>query len=88
MAVAIEDGLRKKGVRPMGTEGAREGRWALVDYGDVIAHVFFEPVREFYDLEGLWAEAPLTEVKDKPKTARRGDIPPKKPGKKTGTSKK
>lgn len=87
IAAAVEDGLKKKGVRPIGTEGAREGRWALVDYGDVIAHVFFEPVREFYDLEGLWAEAPLTEVKDKPKPARRGDLPPKKPVKKVIPSK-
>ena len=82
VAAAIEDELKKKGVRPIGTEGAREGRWALVDYGDVIAHIFFEPVREFYDLEGLWAEAPSTEVKDTHKTA------PKKPVKKVSPSKK
>ncbi|MBI5969951.1 MAG: ribosome silencing factor [Deltaproteobacteria bacterium] len=88
VAVAIEDGLKKKGVRPMGTEGAREGRWALVDYGDVIAHVFFEPVREFYDLEGLWAEAPLTEVKDTQKPAPKKTGKRAIPSKKTGSPKK
>ncbi|MBI5902325.1 MAG: ribosome silencing factor [Deltaproteobacteria bacterium] len=62
---AIDDGLRKKGVRPLSTEGASEGRWAVMDYNDVVVHVFFSPVRGFYDLEGLWAEAPSTEVKDK-----------------------
>lgn len=66
IADSIEDGLRKKGERPFGMEGVTEGRWALIDYVDVVVHVFLEPVRSFYDLEGLWAEAPATEVKDKP----------------------
>lgn len=61
----IEEGLRKEGIRPYGTEGANEGRWALIDYSDVIAHIFIEPVRVFYDLEGLWAEAPMQEVLEK-----------------------
>lgn len=39
-------------------EGVNQGNWALLDYGDVIVHIFQKPVREFYDLEGLWAEAP------------------------------
>lgn len=43
-----------------------EGRWALLDFTDVVVHIFLEPVRSFYDLEGLWAEAPATEVKDRP----------------------
>lgn len=66
IAYSIEDGLRKKGERPLGMEGVTEGRWALIDYVDVVVHIFLEPVRSFYDLEGLWAEAPVTEVKDKP----------------------
>lgn len=65
IAGAVEEGLRKKGERPLGVEGAAEGRWALMDYVDVVVHVFLEPVRSFYDLEGLWAEAPSTEVKDR-----------------------
>jgi ribosome-associated protein len=39
-------------------EGVKHGNWALLDYGDVIVHIFQTTVREFYDLEGLWAEAP------------------------------
>lgn len=66
IADSIEDGLRKKGERPLGMEGVNEGRWALIDYVDVVVHIFLEPVRSFYDLEGLWAEAPVTEVKDRP----------------------
>lgn len=48
-------------IRPLSSEGIAQGNWALLDYGDVIVHVFQEPVREFYDLEGLWAEAPREE---------------------------
>lgn len=62
IADSIEDGLKKKKIRPLSTEGIREGHWALIDYGDVIAHIFLEPVREFYNLEGLWPEAPRIEV--------------------------
>lgn len=65
IADAIEEGLGKKGERPLGVEGAREGKWALLDYNDVVAHVFLEPVRVFYDLEGLWAEATVTEIEEK-----------------------
>jgi ribosome-associated protein len=64
----IEDGMRSSKVKPLGVEGAERGRWALLDYADVVVHIFHEPVRAYYDLEGLWAEAPVTEVKDKPKT--------------------
>lgn len=68
IANAIIDGLRKEGERAFGAEGMSEGHWALLDFSDVVAHVFLEPVRVFYDLEGLWAEAPFVEVKDKAKT--------------------
>lgn len=70
IANGIEDGLKKKKIRPLGTEGVAEGRWAVLDYIDVVVHIFYQPVRGFYDLEGLWAEAPLTEVEDKPKAPR------------------
>ncbi len=53
----IQESLRKEGVRPLGIEGHREGQWVLMDYGDVIVHVFYEPVRLLYDLESLWSEA-------------------------------
>ncbi len=53
----IEGSLRERGIRPLGVEGKHEGHWVLMDYGDVIIHVFYEPVRCFYDLESLWADA-------------------------------
>ena len=57
IAQAIEDELKKKGVRPLGQEGTAEGKWILIDYDDVVVHIFLEPVRQFYDLEGLWVDA-------------------------------
>lgn len=42
----------------VGREGVEESRWALLDYGDVVVHVFLDDVRRFYDLERLWADAP------------------------------
>lgn len=50
--------LKKRGRKALGIEGEKDGQWVLLDYGDVIMHVFYEPVRGFYDLEGLWADAP------------------------------
>jgi ribosome-associated protein len=58
IAAHIEEKLGKKGMVPLGVEGKREGRWVLLDYGDVVVHVFYQPVREFYELERLWSEAP------------------------------
>ena len=57
IAENIQESLRKEGIRPLGIEGHREGQWVLMDYGDVIVHVFYEPVRLLYDLESLWSEA-------------------------------
>ncbi|MFP3928966.1 MAG: ribosome silencing factor [Desulfobacteraceae bacterium] len=56
--------MREAGLKPLGVEGEEEGRWVLMDFGDVVIHVFYQPVREFYDLEGLWVEAPRIEVQD------------------------
>ena len=50
--------MREEGFRASGVEGEREGQWVLMDYGDVVVHIFYGPIREFYDLEGLWIEAP------------------------------
>jgi len=50
--------MREEGFKPIGIEGEQEGHWVLMDYGDVVVHIFYQPVREFYDLEGLWTEAP------------------------------
>jgi ribosome-associated protein len=63
IAQAIEEALKKKGFRPLGQEGMREGKWILMDYVDVVVHIFLEPVRRFYDLEGLWIDAPRIDLK-------------------------
>ena len=50
--------MREEGFSTYGVEGEQEGHWVLMDYGDVVVHLFYQPYREFYDLEGLWVEAP------------------------------
>ena len=58
MADAVEETMKAKGRRPLSVEGYVGGSWILVDYGDVVAHVMNRESRGFYDLEGLWADAP------------------------------
>jgi ribosome-associated protein len=58
LAGHLEEALKNQGVRPLGVEGSLEARWILLDYADVSVHIFYQPWREFYDLEGLWLEAP------------------------------
>ena len=53
----IKTDLKKQKIKPISVEGTKDGHWVLLDYGHVIIHVFYEPVREFYDLEGLWVDA-------------------------------
>ena len=57
----VEELLREQGVRPHHREGPRQGEWTILDYGDVVLHIFSESARRFYDLERLWAEAPRLE---------------------------
>jgi len=58
IAEFIRTDLKKGGLIPLSVEGLKEGHWVLMDYGHVVIHVFYDPVRSFYDLEGLWADAP------------------------------
>lgn len=58
--------LRELGYRPLSTEGIDSGRWALLDYGDAILHVFNQTARQDFDLEGMWVDAPRLELEDKP----------------------
>ena len=58
LAGHLKETLSKLGIRPRGMEGVEAGQWILMDYGEIIVHIFYEPVRGFYDLEGLWIEAP------------------------------
>ncbi len=58
IADSVVDALRAAGRKPLGLEGYDEGRWVLIDAGDVIIHVFQSEVRNDYDLERLWSDAP------------------------------
>jgi ribosome-associated protein len=62
IADAIDRDLRDEGERPLSVEGLPHAQWVLIDYGDVVVHVFNRPVREFYDLERLWVRAPHVEL--------------------------
>lgn len=57
LAQHLEEELAQAGVKPLGVEGLQDGHWILLDFNDVVVHIFLQPMREFYDLEGLWAEA-------------------------------
>ncbi|ALG85375.1 ribosome silencing factor [Gordonia phthalatica] len=58
----IEDKLREAGHKPLRREGTREGRWALLDYGELIVHVQHDDERDFYGLERLWNDCPRIEI--------------------------
>jgi ribosome-associated protein len=64
IAQSIEESMKKNGFRPLGIEGEKTARWILMDYADIIVHVFYEPVRDFYDIERLWSDAPRMEIDD------------------------
>jgi ribosome-associated protein len=64
VAGAIQENLKKADILPLGVEGDEAARWILLDYDDVIIHVFLESARAFYDLERLWSEAPQMAVPD------------------------
>ena len=60
----IEEALVQRRGKPMGVEGFSEGPWGLLDFNDVIVHIFYKPMRAFYDLEGLWFEARQIEFQE------------------------
>jgi ribosome silencing factor RsfS/YbeB/iojap len=63
IAESISTRLKQEtGMGPRSVEGMESGRWVLLDFGDVVVHVFDEPLRGFYDLEGLWKDAPRVDV--------------------------
>lgn len=59
---SVEDGLRELGAKPLRREGQREGRWVLLDFGDIVVHVMHTEDREFYDLERLWKDCPAIDL--------------------------
>ena len=72
----IQMDLKSKGIRPLSVEGKKEGHWVLLDYGHVILHVFYEPLRDFYDLESLWIDAQRINID----TLFKNDNPQGEPG--------
>lgn len=71
IADEVETALRERaGVKPVGREGLREGRWVLLDFGDVVVHIFQPEEREFYRLDKLWSDAPRVDV-----AGVTGDVP-------------
>ena len=70
IAAAIQENLKTADILPLGIEGEAAGQWVLMDYDDVIIHIFLDPVRTFYDLERLWSEAPRMDVPDETVTLK------------------
>jgi len=68
----IEDRLREIGAKPLRREGERDGRWVLIDYGEIVVHVQHEEERGFYALERLWRDCPLVPLPDTVTSGRSG----------------
>ena len=63
IAANVVDEVRKaRGEKPVSSEGVRDGKWALIDFSDVVVHVFHRPVRDYYELDRLYADAPRVEL--------------------------
>ncbi|MBN1663772.1 MAG: ribosome silencing factor [Deltaproteobacteria bacterium] len=75
VAASIQETLKKAGIAPLGVEGENIGKWVLMDYGDFIVHIFYDPTRQFYEIERLWSEVPQMAIADdtiKIKALKRG----------------
>ncbi len=68
----IEDKLRDAGVKPIRREGERDGRWVLIDYGDVVIHVQHEEERVYYSLERIWRDCPTIALPESVTSGRGG----------------
>jgi ribosome-associated protein len=62
IADSVEHEMSTMGVEVLSAEGYSEGRWVLIDMGDVVVHVFLDALREYYDLEALWADAARVKI--------------------------
>jgi ribosome-associated protein len=62
LAETLEAAMRSKRISSAKAEGIKDGMWVLLDFGDVVVHIFYHEQRSFYDLEGLWHDAPRVEL--------------------------
>lgn len=62
LAEEVENQLSKLGIEPKKVEGTQSALWILMDYYDVIVHIFYKETREFYSIERLWADAPKVDI--------------------------
>lgn len=64
IADGVEEALRALGAKPLRREGERDARWILLDYGDIVVHLFHDEERAYYELERLWKDAPVIDWAD------------------------
>lgn len=72
IADEVEEQMREMGLRPWHREGIPDSSWVITDYGDVVVHIFEPEARVFYNLEGLWGDAPRLEVAEPAPAAQAG----------------
>ncbi len=72
IARGIEERMAREGIRPLSVEGFNHAHWVVLDYDDVVIHVFYEPAREFYRIERTWADARQVELPDPIRTQAEG----------------
>jgi ribosome-associated protein len=82
LAERVQEHIKELGGRVYGVEGKSTGEWVLVDLGDVVVHIMHPTVREFYNLEEIWGEKPVT-AKKAPVTAKKAPVRARKAPKKT-----
>ena len=61
----VEDSLRELGAKPVRREGQRDGRWVLIDFGDIVVHVQHDDEYQYYDLERLWRDCPVIPIEER-----------------------